>query len=178
MFYSQVLQRTRTMFNDFVLQGIVMHQYAMILSLLLSLRQACDHPFLLLARAKGLLKRQDDEDIGKALTTQFIDQIYNSAFQTRQSVTSYAETVLKEIQEKRSLYKLTCPVSFHWIFLHRFVVMKSDFILFSLPVFITSVRSVFMILLRLLEYDLFSYDDYSFLFVVLFVVKRIEDKIF
>ena len=50
------------MFNNFILQGIVKRQYAMILSLLLSLRQCCDHPFLLLSRANGLLKKQDDEE--------------------------------------------------------------------------------------------------------------------
>lgn len=87
-----------------------MHQYAMILSLLLSLRQCCDHPFLLLSRAKGILKRQDEEAIEKALTSQFIDQIYNQAFVQRQSVNQYAESVLKEIQEKGSLGSLICPV--------------------------------------------------------------------
>lgn len=35
-FYQELLQRTRTMFNEYILQGVVMHQYAMILSLLLA----------------------------------------------------------------------------------------------------------------------------------------------
>lgn len=98
------------MFNEFVLQGIVMHRYAMILSLLLSLRQCCDHPFLLLSRAKGILKRQNEEELEKAMTAQFIDQIYNQSFLQRQSVTSYAESVLKEIQASGSLGSLVCPV--------------------------------------------------------------------
>ena len=66
-FYAQLLQRTRAVFNEFVLQGIVKSRYAMILSLLLSLRQACDHPFLLLGRAQGLLRRKDEEELEKAI---------------------------------------------------------------------------------------------------------------
>ena len=100
------------MFNNFVLQGIVKRQYAMILSLLLSLRQCCDHPLLLLSRANGLLKKQDDEEIEKALTSQFIQQIYSQSFESRENVTSYAESVLKEIQQKGSLCSLLCPVCF------------------------------------------------------------------
>ena len=109
-FYSQLLQRTRAMFNEFLVQGIVNSRYAMILSLLLSLRQACDHPFLLLGRAKGLLRRKNEEELEKAITTDFVERIYESAFSDRRNVEEYAKEVMKEVKEKGGLGKLTCPV--------------------------------------------------------------------
>ena len=109
-FYTQLLQRTRAMFNEFLLQGIVNSRYAMILSLLLSLRQACDHPFLLLGRAKGLLRRKNDEELERAITTDFVKRIYESAFSDRRNVEEYAKEVMREVKEKGSLGKLTCPV--------------------------------------------------------------------
>ena len=109
-FYAQLLQRTRAVFNEFVLQGIVKSRYAMILSLLLSLRQACDHPFLLLGRAKGLLRRKNEEELDKAITTDFVDKIYDTAFSERRCVEEYAREVMREVKEKGSLSKLKCPV--------------------------------------------------------------------
>ena len=144
------------MFNSFVLQGIVKRQYAMILSLLLSLRQCCDHPFLLLSRANGLLKKQDDEEIEKALTSQFIQQIYSQSFESRENVTSYAHSVLKEIQQKGSLCSLLCPVCFCCLDcnIDRFVVNQFDSIRSSLHVFIISVKIVLIHLLNKQEYSL------------------------
>ena len=98
-FYSQLLQRTRAMFNEFLVQGIVNSRYAMILSLLLSLRQACDHPFLLLGRAKGLLRRKNEEELEKAITTDFVERIYESAFSDRRNVEEYAKEVMKEVKK-------------------------------------------------------------------------------
>lgn len=98
------------MFNEFLVQGIVNSRYAMILSLLLSLRQACDHPFLLLGRAKGLLRRKNEEELEKAITTDFVERIYESAFSDRRNVKEYAKEVMKEVKEKGGLGKLTCPV--------------------------------------------------------------------
>ena len=109
-FYQELLQRTRTMFNEYIIQGVVMHQYAMILSLLLAVRQACDHPFLLLSRARDVLQRQDEEVVQKALTTDIIERIYEVAFQGKNEVEAYAESVLKELKEK-SVDDLICPVS-------------------------------------------------------------------
>ena len=108
-FYQELLQRTRTMFNEYILQGVVMHQYAMILSLLLAVRQACDHPFLLLSRAKDVLQRQEEEVVQKALTTDIIERIYEVAFQGKKEVEAYAESVLRELKEK-TVEDLICPV--------------------------------------------------------------------
>jgi singapore isolate B (sub-type 7) whole genome shotgun sequence assembly, scaffold_14 len=97
------------MFNEYILQGVVMHQYAMILSLLLAVRQACDHPFLLLSRAKDVLQRQEEEVVQKALTTDIIERIYEVAFQGKKEVEAYAESVLRELKEK-TVEDLICPV--------------------------------------------------------------------
>ena len=143
------------MFNDFILQGIAKNNYAMILSLLLSLRQCCDHPFLLISRAKGLLKRSNEETIEKALTSQFINQLYNDIFHSRQDLSSYAQTVIKEIQDKGSVSSLICPVSLLLgmiVILNRFAVILSVFIPFSPLACIISVKNAFHHWLNKQEY--------------------------
>jgi len=45
-FYKALWSSSKTKFNDFVESGKVLENYAHILELLLRLRQACDHPFL------------------------------------------------------------------------------------------------------------------------------------
>ena len=109
-FYQELLQRTRTMFDDFIVQGVATHQYAVMLSLLLAVRQACDHPFLLLSRAKHVLQRQDEESVSKALTSGLINSLYEMAFCGCSGVESYAASMLKELQEKGSVKDLICPV--------------------------------------------------------------------
>ena len=109
-FYQELLQRTRTMFDDFIVQGIATHQYAVMLSFLLAVRQACDHPFLLLSRAKHVLKRQDEETMSKALTSGLINSLYEISFRGGSGVESYAASLLKELQEKGSVKELICPV--------------------------------------------------------------------
>ena len=109
-FYQKLLQRTRTMFNDFILQGIASHQYAVMLSLLLAVRQACDHPFLLLGRSKHVLQRQDEETVQKALTAGLIQSIYDMAFRGSNGIETYAASVLRELRELKTIKELICPV--------------------------------------------------------------------
>ncbi len=45
--------RSKLQFDGFVASGSVSHKYAAILLLLLRLRQACDHPFLVLGRGSS-----------------------------------------------------------------------------------------------------------------------------
>ena len=98
------------MFDEYVIQGTVRHQYAMILSLLLSLRQACDHPFLLLARARGILKRQDEEGMEQALTQDMITKIYEAAFCGREAVEAYARSFIQELEEDQNISQRVCPI--------------------------------------------------------------------
>lgn len=108
-FYDELLRRTQTVFQDFLMQGVVKRQYATILSLLLAVRQACDHPFLLLRRAKRVLKRQGEEELQRALTEEMIGRIYEVAFRGENPVTQYAESVMKQLQEGGEAFQ--CPVS-------------------------------------------------------------------
>lgn len=48
VFYSALYQRVQLQFEGFMAAGSVMHKYAAMLTLLLRLRQACDHPLLVL----------------------------------------------------------------------------------------------------------------------------------
>ena len=107
-FYDELLRRTQTVFQDFLMQGVVKRQYATILSLLLAVRQACDHPFLLLRRAKRVLKRQGEEELQRALTEEMIGRIYEVAFRGENPATSYAETVLRQLREGGEAFQ--CPV--------------------------------------------------------------------
>lgn len=98
------------MFNEYLVQGNATRQYARILSLLLSLRQACDHPFLLLSRARGLLKRQDEEDLELALTQDMITKIYESAFREKDAADAYATSVMRELEKEKNIGQQVCPI--------------------------------------------------------------------
>ena len=102
--------KTRTMFNEYLVQGTATRQYAKILSLLLSLRQACDHPFLLLSRARGLLKRQEEEDLEQALTQDMITRIYESAFQEKNTAGTYVTSILHELEKEKNIGQQICPI--------------------------------------------------------------------
>ena len=98
------------MFDEYLIQGTATHQYAMILSLLLSLRQACDHPFLLLARARGILKRRDEEGMEQALTQDMITKIYETAFCGREAVEAYARSFIQELEKDQNITQRVCPI--------------------------------------------------------------------
>jgi len=51
-FYQALWTSSKTKFNDFISSGTILQNYAHILELLLRLRQACDHPFLVTRNAK------------------------------------------------------------------------------------------------------------------------------
>ncbi|XP_042514328.1 DNA repair protein RAD5A [Macadamia integrifolia] len=49
-FYEALFKRSKVKFDQFVVEGRILHNYASILELLLRLRQCCDHPFLVMSR--------------------------------------------------------------------------------------------------------------------------------
>ena len=52
-FYQSLFQRSKAEFDGYVASGTLANNYATILTLLLRLRQACDHPFLVLGKNSG-----------------------------------------------------------------------------------------------------------------------------
>ena len=52
-FYQSLYQRSKAEFDGYVASGTLANNYATILTLLLRLRQACDHPFLVLGKSSG-----------------------------------------------------------------------------------------------------------------------------
>lgn len=52
-FYSALHARTKLKFNSFLAQGNVLKNYASVLEMLLRLRQACDHPYLVVKAANS-----------------------------------------------------------------------------------------------------------------------------
>lgn len=52
-FYQSLFQRSKAEFDGYVASGTLANNYATILTLLLRLRQACDHPFLVLGKSSG-----------------------------------------------------------------------------------------------------------------------------
>lgn len=57
-FYHALEQRTQTQFNKYMRAGRVMGRYVYFLTLLLRLRQACDHPFLVPDLLEGELAEE------------------------------------------------------------------------------------------------------------------------
>lgn len=51
-FYDSLHSRSKTRFDGFIAQGLALTKYVQILTLLLRLRQACDHPYLVLGRQR------------------------------------------------------------------------------------------------------------------------------
>eukprot|EP01137_Pigoraptor_chileana_P007773 Opistho-2@53784 len=63
-FYDAIYSRSRTRFSEYCAAGTILSNYANILELLLRLRQACDHPFLLNPRI--MAEREGGSAGGKA----------------------------------------------------------------------------------------------------------------
>lgn len=85
-FYTALHDRTKTQFDTFVREGKVMRNYASILELLLRLRQACDHPYLVFAAApsKDSVVMKDKDKLFKQFlqagsSSQFVEKIFNDA---------------------------------------------------------------------------------------------------
>jgi DNA repair protein RAD5 len=58
--------RSKTQFEGFVNAGLVLNRYVQILTLLLRLRQCCDHPFLVLGRERS--DKEFDTEISRFMT--------------------------------------------------------------------------------------------------------------
>lgn len=85
-FYAALEKRSKVKFSTFLAQGKVMNNYASVLELLLRLRQACDHPYLVFAAApsKDAQLLKDKDKLYKAFTeggssTQYVESILNNA---------------------------------------------------------------------------------------------------
>jgi hypothetical protein len=59
VFYKTLWTSSKTQFNDYVQSGTVLKNYAHILELLLRLRQACDHPLLVINGRKNAILDQE-----------------------------------------------------------------------------------------------------------------------
>eukprot|EP00750_Incisomonas_marina_P001098 INCI1091.1.p1 GENE.INCI1091.1~~INCI1091.1.p1 ORF type:complete len:1620 (-),score=321.94 INCI1091.1:451-4932(-) len=57
-FYDSLHQRAKFEFDGFLADGSIMKKYAQVLLLLLRLRQACDHPFLVIGRRDSLRDKE------------------------------------------------------------------------------------------------------------------------
>jgi hypothetical protein len=87
MFYDQLYNRSKIRFQDFVAAGSVLSHYAQIFTLLLRLRQACLHPFLVIAampvaRLGTPVESTDDHDMppvdNSMFSPEFLNQLFNS----------------------------------------------------------------------------------------------------
>ena len=63
-FYDSLYMKTRATFDAFVKKGSVLHNYAHIFELLARLRQACDHPYLVI-HSKSANVKKDAPDAPK-----------------------------------------------------------------------------------------------------------------
>lgn len=97
-FYAALYQRSIVQFDTFVRQGKVMNNYASVLELLLRLRQACDHPYLVFAApGKDSVMLKDKDKMFK----QFLDAGSSS---------QYIENVLKDAESGELQNAKECPL--------------------------------------------------------------------
>lgn len=85
-FYSALHARSKVQFDAFVRQGKVMKNFACVLELLLRLRQACDHPYLVFAAAPSkdsvLMKDKDKlfkQFLDAGSSSQYVENVLNAA---------------------------------------------------------------------------------------------------
>jgi hypothetical protein len=102
-FYDAIFSRSKATFQGFEAAGTILNQYAVILSLLLRLRQACNHPYLVLGRrrpkpgsasAGGAADQADEEEgdgakdgagLSSALVTRLLKRFMQSESALRSS---------------------------------------------------------------------------------------------
>ena len=58
-FYQAVYKRAKAKFQDLVMRGNVLRNYASVLAILLRLRQICDHPRLLTEDPEALVEKEE-----------------------------------------------------------------------------------------------------------------------
>lgn len=105
-FYSALHKRTKLKFDAFVAQGKVLNNYASVLELLLRLRQACDHPYLVFAAApsKDAQLLKDKDKLYRAFveggsSTQFVENVLNTAESGELSKTQQCPLCLDIIED-------------------------------------------------------------------------------
>ncbi|CAN8074028.1 unnamed protein product [Agarophyton chilense] len=98
-FYSAIHQRSKLQFDTYLAEDKVMNNYASVLELLLRLRQACDHPYLVFAAApsKDSVVMKDRDKLFK----QFMDA---------GSSAEYVEKVFKDAQSGEMGKTSQCPL--------------------------------------------------------------------
>lgn len=98
-FYNALHKRSRVQFDTYLSEGKVMHNYASILELLLRLRQACNHPYLVFAAAPS-----KDSAVMKDK-----DKLYKQ-FMEAGSSAEYVDKVFKDVQSGALGESLQCPL--------------------------------------------------------------------
>nr|GEW34931.1 putative SWI/SNF-related matrix-associated actin-dependent regulator of chromatin subfamily A member 3-like 3 [Tanacetum cinerariifolium] len=99
-FYDALFKRSKVQFDQFVVQGKVLHNYANILELLLRLRQCCNHPFLVMSRGDS----QQYSDLNK-LSRRFLDNNLDST--TPNPSKAYIEEVVDVLRRGENT---ECPI--------------------------------------------------------------------
>lgn len=84
-FYDALHQRSKVQFDTYLAQGKVMSNYASVLELLLRLRQACCHPYLIFAApSKDSVIMKDTDKLFRQFldagsSSEFVDQIFSDS---------------------------------------------------------------------------------------------------
>ena len=65
-FYQAIYTKGRSMFDDYVTDGTLLNNYAHVFDLLMRMRQAVDHPYLVLYNKKSEDERKARGEVGRA----------------------------------------------------------------------------------------------------------------
>ncbi|KAJ8908948.1 hypothetical protein NDN08_005648 [Rhodosorus marinus] len=117
-FYNALYSRSRTSFDTYVAQGKVLSNMVSVLTLLLRLRQCCDHPFLFLSAPSS------DVDMMKNLS-RFAKRFVDSSASARgvggvedgrpnqvdgSQPSAYKENMVKEFKDGKRMENEECPI--------------------------------------------------------------------
>lgn len=98
-FYRALHERSKVQFDTFVKQGKVMNNFATVLELLLRLRQACDHPYLVFAApSKDSIVLKDK------------DKMFKQFLGSGSSSSQFVESVLREAESGQLQEARECPI--------------------------------------------------------------------
>ncbi|KAI9135928.1 SNF2 family N-terminal domain-containing protein [Paraphysoderma sedebokerense] len=107
--YNALYRHSKTKFNSFVAAGTLLNNYMHIFQLLTRLRQACDHPYLVLGRSAS----SEDKDLPSELNS-LIEKFNAGEIESSSSTSNYASTVLQNLLTQESLSETSseCPICF------------------------------------------------------------------
>lgn len=135
-FYMSIYQRSKSICNVYEMEDgsaiklipSKLSKYAALFALLLRIRQACDHPYLVISKYRenskssttisGADKEEIDEsepgasvDLSKLFGSEFLSSLYNKLETSlKERLPAYMQQVMENLQEYKKIKFSECPI--------------------------------------------------------------------